>query len=266
MRFLCLGYAEEAVWEAMPKGEQDTLVEACFAYDEIMHKNGQWVDAGNALQPSGTAKTLRWNGERVVVTDGPFAETKEQLGGLGTVEARDMNHAIEILSKHPGLRFGPFEIRPVDEAMNKRYAERQKLPKPRKIFVNLSVKDLNRSIAFFTKLGFTFNPQFTDETATCMIVAGDIFVMLLTEAKFQEFTPKAIADATKTSEVLVAISCEDRSEVDRLVAAAKAAGGSTYADARDYGFMYQHGFQDLDGHIWELVWMDPQFVPPQAGS
>jgi predicted lactoylglutathione lyase len=97
-----------------------------------------------------------------------------------------------------------------------------------------------------------------------MIVAADIFVMLLTEVKFKEFTPKAIADATKTSEVLTCLSCEDRAEVDKLVAAAKAAGGSTFAEAKDYGFMYQHGFQDPDGHIWELVWMDPQFAAPQG--
>jgi predicted lactoylglutathione lyase len=263
MKFLCLGYADEAIWDSLQKGEQEKLMEECFAFDETMHKNGQWVDAGHALQASKTAKMLRWNGEKVVITDGPFAETKEQLGGIGTVEARDIIHAVEILSKHPALRFGPFEVRPLDADMEKMYAERQKLPKPRKIFVNLPVKDLNRSIDFFTKLGFTFNPQFTDETATCMIVATDIFVMLLTEAKFKEFTPKAIADATKTSEVLTCLSCEDRAEVDKLVTAAKAAGGSTFADAKDYGFMYQHGFQDPDGHIWELVWMDPQFAAPQ---
>ena len=131
-----------------------------------------------------------------------------------------------------------------------------------KIFVNLPVKDLNRSVAFFTRLGYKFNPQFTDETATCMIVSDDIFVMLLTEAKFKEFTPKAICDATKNTEVLVCLSCENRDAVNDMVKKAVAAGGTTYADAKDYGFMYQHGYQDLDGHMWELVYMDPKAVPP----
>jgi predicted lactoylglutathione lyase len=129
-----------------------------------------------------------------------------------------------------------------------------------KIFVNLPVKDLNRSIEFFTKLGYKFNPQFTDETATCMIVSDDIFVMLLTEAKFKTFTPKAICDATKSTEVLVCLSCESQGAVDDMVRKAVAAGGTTYTDSKDYGFMYQHGFQDPDGHIWELIYMDPQAV------
>ena len=131
-----------------------------------------------------------------------------------------------------------------------------------KIFVNLPVKDLNRSVAFFTKLGYKFNPQFTDETATCMIVSDDIFVMLLTEAKFKDFTPKMICDATKNTEVLVCLSCENRDAVNDMVKKAVAAGGTTYAAAKDYGFMYQHGYQDLDGHMWELVYMDPKAVPP----
>ena len=129
-----------------------------------------------------------------------------------------------------------------------------------KIFVNLPVKDLKRSVAFFTKLGYTFNPQFTDETATCMIVSDDIFVMLLTEAKFKEFTPKPICDATKSTEVLVCLSCESRDAVSDMVKKAVAAGGATYADAKDHGFMYQHGYQDLDGHIWELIYMEPGAV------
>lgn len=129
-----------------------------------------------------------------------------------------------------------------------------------KIFVNLPVKDLQASIAFWTHLGFTFNPQFTDETATSMIVSEDIFVMLLTEAKFQSFTPKPICDATKATEVLVALSFDSREQVDDLVQKAVAAGGTTYTEPQDHGFMYQHGFQDLDGHIWELMWMEPGFV------
>ena len=126
-----------------------------------------------------------------------------------------------------------------------------------KIYVNLPVNNLKKSVAFFTKLGFTFNPQFTDETATCMIVAEDIFVMLLTAEKFKTFIPKELCDATKSTEVLVCLSCESRAEVDEMVRKAIAAGGTTYNDPQDYGFMYGHGFQDLDGHIWELIFMEP---------
>ena len=129
-----------------------------------------------------------------------------------------------------------------------------------KIFVNLPVKNLNKSIGFFTSLGFSFNPHFTDETATCMIVSEDIFVMLLTHEKFTTFTPKPICDATKSTEVLVCLSCENRAKVDELVRKAVAAGGSTYNEPQDHGFMYAHGFQDLDGHIWELMYMNPSAV------
>ena len=125
------------------------------------------------------------------------------------------------------------------------------------IYVNLPVKNLKQSVEFFRKLGFTFNPQFTDETATCMIVAEDIFIMLLTEKKFKTFTPKEICDATKGTEVLVCLSCESRAEVDEMVRKAVAAGGTTYNDPQDHGLMYGHGFQDLDGHIWELLYMEP---------
>ncbi|MGQ0698311.1 MAG: VOC family protein [Panacagrimonas sp.] len=123
------------------------------------------------------------------------------------------------------------------------------------IYVNLPVRDLPGSIAFFTRLGFSFNTQFTDDTATCMIVADNIFVMLLTETKFQTFTPKLICDASRSTEVLLCLSRESRAAVDEMVARAVSAGGSTYQEAQDHGFMYQHGFQDPDGHIWELVHM-----------
>ncbi len=129
-----------------------------------------------------------------------------------------------------------------------------------KIFVNLPVQKLDRSIDFFTKLGFKFNAEFTDETATCMIVSEDIFVMLLTREKFQTFTPKAICDATKSTEVLVCLSTESRKEVDEMVQGAIAAGGTTYNEPQDHGFMYAHGFQDLDGHIWELAYMEPSAI------
>jgi predicted lactoylglutathione lyase len=128
------------------------------------------------------------------------------------------------------------------------------------IFVNLPVKDLNKSVEFFTKLGYEFNSQFTDENATCMIVSENIFVMLLVEKFFKTFTPKEICDTAKSAEVLVALSFESRAEVDAMVAKAIAAGGTTYNEPQDHGFMYQHGFQDLDGHIWEIFFMEESAV------
>ena len=131
-----------------------------------------------------------------------------------------------------------------------------------KIFVNLPVRDLPAATTFFGALGFSFNAQFTDHTAACMVVSDDIYVMLLTHAKFGEFTPRPIIDASQGTEVLVCLSRDSRADVDEMVAAARAAGGTIFADAKDHGFMYQHGFQDPDGHIWELIWMDPAFVAP----
>ncbi len=133
---------------------------------------------------------------------------------------------------------------------------------PQQIFVNLPVKDLNKSIQFFTQLGYTFNPQFTDENATCMIVGENIFAMLLVEPYFNSFAPhKRVADATKTAEVYVAINVESREAVDALIKKAITAGGTTYKEPQDLGFMYQQGYQDLDGHIWEIFWMDPKGIP-----
>ena len=129
-----------------------------------------------------------------------------------------------------------------------------------KIFVNLPVKNLKQSVGFFTKLGFSFNPQFTDDSATCMVVSEDIFVMLLTETKFKTFTPQEICDTTKSTEVLVCLSTESRAKVDEMVRKAVAAGGTTYNEPQDHGFMYGHGFQDLDGHIWELIYMEPSAI------
>lgn len=125
----------------------------------------------------------------------------------------------------------------------------------RQIFVNLSVKRLDASVAFFTALGFAFNPQFTDDNGTCMVVADDIFVMLLTEPFFRSFIDKPLADAHAQTEVLVCLSCDSDAEVDALVAKAVAAGGKAHRKPQDHGFMYGHGFEDPDGHIWELVHM-----------
>jgi predicted lactoylglutathione lyase len=129
------------------------------------------------------------------------------------------------------------------------------------IFVNLPVADLDLSMDFFRQLGFEFNPQYTDATAACMVVSDDIYAMLLTHAKFKEFIPNEIGDAKTSNEVLVCLSVESREKVDELVRKAVAAGGSTFDAPKDYGFMYQHGFQDPDGHIWELISMTENAEP-----
>src|SRR5688572_11887071 len=129
------------------------------------------------------------------------------------------------------------------------------------IFINLPVKNLQKSIDFFTSLGFTFNPQFTDDSATCMIIADNIFAMLLVEERFKDFTSKEIVDAHKSTEVLIALDAESREKVDEMVGNAVRAGGSTYAKAQDHGWMYQHSFADLDGHQWEILFMDKSSIP-----
>ena len=133
-----------------------------------------------------------------------------------------------------------------------------------KIFVNLPVKDLGRTREFFGALGYSFNPHFSNEQAACMVISQDIYAMLLVEEYFQTFTSKPVADATKGTEVLLCLSCESRAQVDEMVAKAVAAGGRAPNPRQDLGFMYTHGFEDPDGHVWELTWMDPQAVPPQA--
>jgi predicted lactoylglutathione lyase len=124
------------------------------------------------------------------------------------------------------------------------------------IFVNLPVKDLNKAIAFFTRLGFTFNPQFTDENATCMIVGKDIFVMLLVEKFFKTFTSKEICDTAKNVETIVALSAESREKVDEMMSKAIEAGGKEPRKPQDQGWMYGRSFQDIDGHLWEIFYMD----------
>src|SRR5262245_14418690 len=114
MKFVCLGYADEKLWNEMTNEEQEALIEECFAYDDKLRGGGHWPGVGEALQVSKAARTMRSKGGKLLVTDGPYAETKEQIGGLGVIEARDMEHAVELMSKHPGLRLGPFEIRPID--------------------------------------------------------------------------------------------------------------------------------------------------------
>ena len=133
-----------------------------------------------------------------------------------------------------------------------------------KIFVNLPVKALDKSKEFFSKLGFEFNPQFTDQNAACMIISEENFVMLLTEDFFKKFTGKEISDSTNTSEVIVALSAESREKVDEMFNQAIEAGGAKSSEPQDHGFMYQHGFQDLDGHLWEIVYMEENAASQSA--
>jgi hypothetical protein len=114
MKFICLGYADEKSWEPMSESQRNTLMDECLAYDDVLKKNGHFA-GGDALQSARNAKTLRWQKGEVLVTDGPYAETKEQLGGILVLEARDVNHAVELMSKHPGVKAGPFEIRPTED-------------------------------------------------------------------------------------------------------------------------------------------------------
>ena len=125
-----------------------------------------------------------------------------------------------------------------------------------KIFVNLPVKDLNRTVEFFTKLGFAFNPQFTDENATCMIIGEDIYVMLLVERFFKTFTNKEICDVAKDAGVIVALSAESREKVDQMMNRVLGAGGKEFRDPQDHGWMYGRSFQDIDGHLWEIIYMN----------
>ena len=129
-----------------------------------------------------------------------------------------------------------------------------------KIFVNLPVKDLDKSMAFFKAIGFSFNPQFTDKTAACMVMSEDIYAMLLTHDKIKQFTGKQIADAHKTTEVLTALAVESKAKVNELIDKAIKAGSKEPRQPQDYGFMFGRSFEDPDGHIWEVFWMDPAHV------
>ena len=129
---------------------------------------------------------------------------------------------------------------------------------PRMIFVNLPVRELERSKQFFAKLGFEFDPRFTDEKAACMILSDKGFVMLLSRPFFETFTKRQVCDTRTHTETLLALSCESRAEVDEIVRRAIDAGGSHAMDPQDHGFMYGWSFYDVDGHHWEVLWMDPK--------
>jgi predicted lactoylglutathione lyase len=134
------------------------------------------------------------------------------------------------------------------------------------IYVNLPVKNLDNAVEFFTALGFSFNPDYTDENATCMIINDDAYVMLLVEGFFKTFTSKDIVDSTGSTEAIMAFSVDSREGVDDMYQKAIAAGGKESQPVQDYGFMYSHSFQDVDGHLWEVMWMDPAGPPADSGA
>jgi predicted lactoylglutathione lyase len=265
MRFMMLmipkGY-ENAAPGTVPDAD---AVAAMMNYNEELQKAGVLVTL-DGLHPPSMGARVTFAGGKPVVTDGPFAEAKEVLGGYWMINVKSRQEAIDWAKRCPGSANEMIEVRQVQEmedfppdvqAAAAGFDEmHSQAGQQTKMFVNLPVKDLDRSVHFFTKLGYKFNPQFTDENATCMIVSDDNYVMLLVEPYFKTFVPKPIVDAKKNIEALVALSAKSREEVNRIVETALAAGARRYAEPKDHGFMYQWGFEDLDGHIWEYFWMD----------
>jgi predicted lactoylglutathione lyase len=258
----------------------EQLLREMGQFNEELVKAGIML-AGDGLHPSSRGKRVRFSGAKRTVIDGPFAETKELIAGYWLWRVKSMDEAVEWLKRcpNPHNEAGEVEIRPLFEAedfgaeLTPELREQEDRLReqiasgppassaPTNIFVNLPVKDLDRSVEFFTKLGYTFNAQFTDKNATCMVVGDRIYVMLLVEKYFKTFTPKPLAEAKNSTETIVALSAESREAVNRIVETALAAGARRYAEPKDHGFMYQWGFEDLDGHIWEYFWMDPAHVP-----
>lgn len=133
-----------------------------------------------------------------------------------------------------------------------------------KVFINLPVKDLEKSKTFFKGLGYNFNPQFSDEKAACMIISDNIYAMFLTENYFKTFTKKNVSDAKESTEVLIALDAASREEVEQIVAKAKKLGATIYSEPADHGWMYQHSFADLDGHQWEFAYLDETQLPTHS--
>jgi predicted lactoylglutathione lyase len=272
MRFMMLmipkGY-ESAEPGAMPSAE---AVAAMMKYNEELQKAGVLLSL-DGLHPPAAGARVSFAGGKPVVTDGPFAESKEVLGGYWMIRVNSKEEAIEWAKRCPGSSNEVIEIRQVQEmadfpedvqqaAAGFEEMQAQAAHKP-KIFVNLPVQNLVKSKEFFAKLGYTFNPQFTDDNAACMVIGEDIYAMLLVEKFFKTFTPKPVVDAKSSTEAITALSLPSRAAVDRTVNTALSAGARRYTEPKDHGFMYQWGFEDLDGHIWEYFWMDPSFVQKQ---
>lgn len=268
MRFMMLvipkGY-ESAEPGTLPSVED---VEKMDKYNRELQASGRLVEMNGLHPPSTGARVVVENGKETVI-DGPFPEAKEVLGGYWIVDVESREEAIDLARRVPKLHDGIIEVRQVQE-FEDFPEEIQEIvadlegPGPttsKFLFLNLPVQDLERSKAFFTKLGFKFNPQFTDEKAACLIINETTYAMLLDDGYFESFIDKPASDAKKGSEVLVALSANSRRDVDRLCKLAFASGGRRYGEPRDHGFMYQWGWEDPDGHIWEIAYMDPSGMP-----
>lgn len=251
-------------------------------FNEELVKAGVML-SGDGLHPTSKAKRVHFDGPKRTVTDGPFTETKEIVAGFWIWQVKSMEEAVEWVKRcpNPMISISDIDIRPIfgpedfGDAMTPELRDKEaqltaKLELKRKqqagmgytknIFINLPIKDLKRSVAFFTKLGYTFNPQFSDEQSTSMIVGDNHYVMLLEEKRFTSFINKPLADTQQTTGSLVALSLDSREAVDKVIETALAAGARKHKEPQDYGFMYGRGFEDLDGHIWEYFWMNPAHV------
>jgi predicted lactoylglutathione lyase len=187
---------------------------------------------------------------RVGVSGGPAVERRCNARRKRLGRPPELAHEEQRTHRDPGE---------VARVLHDDDAPEREIAVPTKIFVNLPVKDLNRSKQFYTALGYAFNPQFTDEKAGCLVISEHIYAMLLVEPYFKTFTKKHVADATTSIEAIIALSADSKEEVDQLANQAEAAG-SPAMETRDHGFMYQRGFQDPDGHVWEVFWMDPSSI------
>lgn len=267
-----------------PDDQMKAMMAAMGDYNQQLIDAGILLD-GDGMKPTSAGKRIAFEGDSRTVIDGPFLPAQEQVAGYWIWEVADMDEAVAWAKRCPNPMPGPseLEIRPfyraedfgaamspellaLEEAQRAQLADaqaRDKLPMAQMIFVNLPVADLPRAMAFYAALGFTNNPHFTDETAACMVWSDAIHVMLLTHAKWRSFTDRPIPDAG-SSEVMLALKLDNRADVDRLVEAGAAAGGTADVNpAADHGFMVQRTIADPDGHIWEPFWMDPAAVPPQ---
>lgn len=280
MRFMVLLKADQTTETGRIPDEK--MLTEMNRYNEELVKAGVML-GGEGLQPTSRGARVRFSGRERTVVKGPFDDTGQLLAGFWIFQVKSLEEAIGWVKRCPNPLVGDaeVEIRPIFESedfgaaytpelqqaedmMRQQIEAQQKksaaAAAPAKLFVNLPVKDVQRSIEFFGKLGYRFNPQFTDDKAACLVIGDDNYAMLVSAKFFETFTPKPIADATRSTEALVSLSAPSRAEVDRIVETALAAGASRSGEPRDHGFMYERGFADLDGHIWEYFWMDPAHV------
>ncbi len=272
MRFMVIVKAsKESETGVMPSTE---LLAAMGKYNEELVKAGV-MQTGEGLHASSKGARVRFSGKKRTVVDGPFAETKELVAGFWIWEAKSLAEAVEWAKKCPnptgeeseieirqivdaadfGENFTP-ELREQEERLRAE-AERKQATKGKMIFVNLPVRDLTASTAFYTALGGELNPQFSDDTAKAVMLSDAIGVMLLTHASYRRFTQRPIGDARRESQTLLALSVDRRDAVDATLKRAAAAGGRADPNpAQDYGFMFSRSVEDPDGNVWEIMWMD----------